>query len=298
MLSEATDALVWVWKTYKASRDDLVPLATFAAATVAAWVALGQLRVARLRHEEQTKADLQRRITESFAKAVEQLSSDRLQVRLGGVYTLARIARESDADYWPVMETLTAFVRERRPAPRTAHEAPGSAMRPPDERLPLDVVAVLAVIARRGERERTLEGQQSWRVDLTFADLSGADLRGMHLRGALLQGAHLRGADLQGADLSGAHLYDAHLQGSDLTGAGLGGTTLRGARLRGALLCDAQLEHARLDGADLDGVNLRGARLHGARLSAAAGLTQDQIDEALGDAATILPNGLRRPRGW
>jgi hypothetical protein len=31
-------------------------------------------------------ADRQRRITESFSKAVEQLSSDKLEVRLGGIY--------------------------------------------------------------------------------------------------------------------------------------------------------------------------------------------------------------------
>jgi hypothetical protein len=38
-------------------------------------------------------------IIESFTKAVEQLGSDKLQVRLGGIYTLERITRESDVDY-------------------------------------------------------------------------------------------------------------------------------------------------------------------------------------------------------
>ena len=61
-----------------------------------------QAEIARLRHEEQTKADLQRRITESFTKAIEHLGSDNLQVRLGGIYTLERISRESELDYWPV----------------------------------------------------------------------------------------------------------------------------------------------------------------------------------------------------
>ena len=70
-----------------------------------------------LRHEEQTSADRERRITESFAKAVEQLGSDKLETRLGGIYTLERIARESEREYWPIMETLTAFVREHAPWP-------------------------------------------------------------------------------------------------------------------------------------------------------------------------------------
>jgi hypothetical protein len=68
---------------------------------------------ALLRHYAQTEADRQRRITESFSKAVEQLGSDKIETRLGAVYTLERISRESAQDYWVVMETLTAFARER-----------------------------------------------------------------------------------------------------------------------------------------------------------------------------------------
>jgi hypothetical protein len=44
---------------------------------------------------------------------VEQLGSDKLEVRLGGIYSLERISKESPDDYWTVMENLTAFVRER-----------------------------------------------------------------------------------------------------------------------------------------------------------------------------------------
>jgi hypothetical protein len=50
--------------------------------------------VAWRRHLAQTKADTERRITESFSKAIEQLGSDKLEVRLGGIYTLERIACE------------------------------------------------------------------------------------------------------------------------------------------------------------------------------------------------------------
>jgi hypothetical protein len=35
------------------------------------------------------------------------------RVRLGGIYSLERISKESPDDYWTVMETLTAFLRER-----------------------------------------------------------------------------------------------------------------------------------------------------------------------------------------
>jgi hypothetical protein len=68
----------------------IIPLATPAVVAAGAYAALRQARTARERHEEQTRADQQRRITESYSKAVEQLASDKIEVRLGGIYTLEK----------------------------------------------------------------------------------------------------------------------------------------------------------------------------------------------------------------
>ena len=88
----SSDFWSWVWESYKANREHIVPLLTFGGGlltvfvgSVVAWAAVRQARIARLRHQEQTKADLQRRITESFTKAVEQLGSDKLATRLRGI---------------------------------------------------------------------------------------------------------------------------------------------------------------------------------------------------------------------
>jgi hypothetical protein len=95
------------WDWYFAHADKLAPAATVMGAgatifvgVVAAWIALA-------RHRAQTNADIQRRIIESYSKAVSQLASDKMEERLGGIYTLERISKESPADYWTVMETLT-----------------------------------------------------------------------------------------------------------------------------------------------------------------------------------------------
>ena len=58
------------------------------------------------------------------------------------------------------------------------------------------------------------------------------------------------------------------------------------------------VERANLTLAHLELAFLRGAHLEGADLRAAAGLTQAQIELALGDAATGLPAGLTRPARW
>jgi hypothetical protein len=54
-----------------------------------------------------------RLITERFSKAVEQLGSDKIEVRLGGIYALERIAHDSDRDHWTIMEVLTSFIQEK-----------------------------------------------------------------------------------------------------------------------------------------------------------------------------------------
>jgi hypothetical protein len=193
---------------------------TAAVAAVAAWIAL-------MRHFAQIDADRQRRITESYSKAVEQLASEKIEMRLGGIYTLERISRESSGDYWTVMETLTAFVREHaRWKEPDAADAVVSGQEPPT-----DIAAVLAVIVRRPEMERNREKREGWSLDLRGADLRGANLGGAHLEGAILFGAHLEGANLWGAHLEGANLYRARLEGANLTGAGLEGATLWGTHL-------------------------------------------------------------------
>lgn len=100
----------------------------------------------------------------------------------------------------------------------------------------------------------------------------------VQLRHASLRFATLSGANLEMADLSSADLSDARLDGVNLSGADL---------------CNAQLERADFSEAKLVGTNLAGASLKDAR-----NLTQGQIDQAFGDALTLLPPYLVRPLGW
>lgn len=53
-----------------------------------------------------------------YATAIEQLASERLVVRLGGIAWLERLAKDSARDHPMVMEVLSAFVRAHSdPAP-------------------------------------------------------------------------------------------------------------------------------------------------------------------------------------
>ena len=73
--------------------------------------------VASWRNLENTKKGVlvaeEKQVTERFAKAVEMLSDSDRYIRLGGIYALERIAKDSDKDYWQVMEILSAFIRSK-----------------------------------------------------------------------------------------------------------------------------------------------------------------------------------------
>lgn len=142
---------------------------------------------------------------------------------------------------------------------------------------------------------------------LNSANLANADLRGLNLRQAQLNHSDLQSADLRGIIRKGrAHPsfgWAADLRGANLQGAILFGADLRGGRLRDANLAKANLARANLQDAvmrdaELQDANLYEANLKGVYLKDTHGLTQDQIDGAIGDETTKLPAHLRRPDTW
>jgi Pentapeptide repeats (8 copies) len=141
-------------------------------------------------------------VTDRFNKAIEQLGATdndgkpKLELRLGGIYALERIARDSERDHWPIMEVLTAaYVREHTPAHLPANQTNPVAQDPAT--LATDIHAIVTVIHRREWNYE--KGDQ--RLDLHGTYLHGADLRDTNLARANLTGAYLIGAYLMSAYL-------------------------------------------------------------------------------------------------
>lgn len=200
-------------------------------------------------------------ITERFTRAIDQLGNDKLEIRLGGIYALERIANESEKDYWPIMEILTAYIRENSSleSDNIKHEDIKN-----QNKISLDIQAILTVIRRR---KHFFEFGESDRLDLHRTNLQEANLRGATLKGADLRGANLQGADLRDTDLSNTDLIMG--KEADLQGANLRGANLRMADFQGANLINADLRKAYLLGTNLLGADLQGANLQGADLMAA-----------------------------
>ena len=66
--------------------------------------------------QENVRVAQEGNITGGFTKAIAQLGDDKMAIQLGGIYALERIARDSEKDHGPIMEVLTAYVRENAPA--------------------------------------------------------------------------------------------------------------------------------------------------------------------------------------
>jgi hypothetical protein len=220
----------------------------------------------------------QGQITDRYTKAIEQLGSEKLDVRLGGIYALERIAKDSERDHPTVVEVLSAFVREHSDSVLSLTELAeeGSLRGAPyrDPKPTTDVKAALTVLGRLPHRLDIGRADLSYGkfacADLMRADLSGFSFIGANLRSADLKGANLQGANLLVASLQEANMHEADLRRANLHGADLYRARPEGAKLQGANLCEAVLKGANLAGAILDGVRLEGA---------------------WGDADTVWPDG-------
>jgi uncharacterized protein YjbI with pentapeptide repeats len=216
-------------------------------------------------------------VTDRYTKAIEQLGSDNIDVRTGGIYSLERVARDSARDHATVIEVLAAFAREQSRGPWPPVDDQSTADVPLRMTRP-DVQAAVAVIGRRDPKSDrqavnlnsvNLTGADLTGAELADAKIDGADLTRANLADANLTGAQLNGADLTGANLVGANLTGAQLNGADLTGAQLNGADLTGARLTRANLTSADLTSARLADAWLPGVDFTHADLDSANLTGA-----------------------------
>ena len=216
-------------------------------------------------------------VTDRLTKAVEQLGSSNPQVRMGAIYALEQIARDSKA---PLIARWHSFVAARAPAlvrspvhstdsrhrsyvnyvatllaalvRSRSHLNDGGVshgavlkVRAPD------VQAALTVLCRLPVCDDHMQSDEKGKLDLSRSNIRRANLRHAQLQGADLSGARLQGTDLRWASLQGAVLKEANLgpapgsryrDGANLSSANLTEADLTGAILDRAILTDAILD--------------------------------------------------------
>lgn len=152
---------------------------------------------------EQARIAQEAHFTSLFTKAVELLGSTRerkegerivvepnIEVRLGAIYALERIAQDSERDRWPILECLCAYVRSNAPVPQhyfwphdTEHGEANFAEHDVEKWLrelkPMDITAkaVIRVIGR-------LPHDKCNRLDLRLVNFSGVELNQLNFENA------------------------------------------------------------------------------------------------------------------
>ena len=208
---------------------------------------------------------------ERFTRAVEQLGSDELDVRIGGIYGLQQAARTTPSRRDTVAQLMAAYLKTHH-RPRNDDRR----LRDIEERIkfggPLFPFCESSVAPPWPDTQAALSVLLGMpRAVRPQLDLSGADLVGVRINAADFSGAILRDASLAGAKLSGADFAHAQIPS---------GTELRGACLRDARFNGAYVGLVRATGADLSGADLASATL---------ALRQASLRGAKTDECTRLP---------
>ncbi|MFI9175814.1 pentapeptide repeat-containing protein [Streptomyces lincolnensis] len=270
-------------------------------------------------------------VTERFTAAVAQLGDTSPDVRLGGVYALERIMRDSPKDQRSIVGVLSAFIRTHcgratsdRQGPRdtvaVAAAATAVAERRPhhdDEELVNWSGCRLTDIAVEGAylSFSDLSGVTISHTDLYSGDLSSSDLSRAVLDDVGFDGVNFADSVLAGVDLTKSHppeapnvvvfLSDIEFPQCDLTRTNFSRLGLSHIDFRHADLTDANLSHTEVAPESQDpffvgrtsfeGATMANTNLDGADLREAHGLTVDQLITAHFTPATKLPAHLASP---
>lgn len=235
-------------------------------------------------------------ITDRFNKAVTNIGSNEITVRLGGLYALERIDKDSEKDHWTIVEIISSFVRERSNLEtEKAKSIPpeinsqNSLTKPTNAKLvesdqvattiknsskiATDVQTALTILGRLPK----VKGGMMDRIDLTGAYLPQAKFIDLDFSYAFFINATLTSADFSLTNLTQANFIEADLKNADFGAAKLNQATFRQANLAGA----------NFRGADLSGVDFYEANLKGSSLDARK-ITAEQLAGAVIDQKTVF----------
>ncbi len=215
--------------------------------------------------ESQARTAQQGLITDDINKATERLAKNKkggepeIEVRLGALYALERIAEYNERDHIQILEMLCSYIRTNSPCKsRSTKQKP----------LREDIQKAITIIGRRGgwtSAKKSLEKEieQRYRMDLQDCDL----------RDATLNRTNLRGAKFLNSNLSYASFDNANIKNTWFDNAVMNGTWFEFAKMDRAWAWECDFSKCRK-------------------------LTQKQLNVMYCGIGVKIPEGLTRPNHW
>ena len=181
-----------------------------------------------------------------FSKPIfEEITEPNLEVRIGSIFALVRIAEDSLRDHVQVMEILCTYIRENSRS--RSHGASADALvdtsdDEPDfnSSLRADLQTALSVIARRSPERVKYEAslRPPYQLDLSNSVLNGAVVFDGRFGPVKLDRVTARNASLRFCDFRGARFYQCDFENADLEFS-----TLINASVAGSIFRDAELSN-------------------------------------------------------
>ncbi|MGU9963335.1 MAG: pentapeptide repeat-containing protein [Candidatus Halichondribacter symbioticus] len=269
--------------------------------------------------ERQTYTEEQGLITDRLNKATEGLGkkdgdNPLIEVRLGALYALERIAKDSERDHIRIMKIFCAYIR---------HNSPLKSKNAKPKKLREDIQAALTIIGRRDVWNDAIKRLDNEHLEGFYIDLSNCDLYGAQLSKVEMSWANFSGTNLENATISWATLDHARFENTNLTNTSLHETSLQNTffnetNMSDAFLAiinikDARIYNTNMSRANLSSVNMgikwtAYINMHDAMTSYAyaykgdfstyTNLTQKQLNVMFCGIGVKIPSKLKRPKHW
>ncbi|WP_439570086.1 pentapeptide repeat-containing protein, partial [Roseovarius mucosus] len=172
-------------------------------------------------------------------REVIETSEPNLEVRIGAIYALERIAQDSARDHIQIMEILCAYIRQNAPAD-TAEPLDVAGLNSPEiyARLEggstprVDIQAAISVLARRKAERVESEKLRKYRLDLRGCNLQNVDFGAGAWENAIFDKSSLDQAMLACSNLENASFDSCSFEKTDFKGAILTHISAKGATFR------------------------------------------------------------------
>jgi len=232
-------------------------------------------------------------LTDRYSKAIDQLGSNNPQIRLGGIFSLEKLASSSKEYISVVNKVLATYIRQKS-KDTSAYTFE-------------ELQAAISVISFK-ETNRDYLIDKDHGVNISNSLLRESDFDNARLSYAKLINSDFTQSTFVNADLSNvsgmeANFSKANLKNSNLSQSNFYGSSFEQSIITGAIIKNSNLElvnlseanliNCDLSGSDLSDAYLYGTILYGADLSKTKGLTKDQLKVSRTNNSTKLPSYLK-----
>ncbi|MFT6024796.1 MAG: hypothetical protein ACI9PY_002928 [Ascidiaceihabitans sp.] len=200
--------------------------------------------------QKQTDVAEQGMITERIMKAVEGLGAEKLikddkdernvpnvEVRIGAIYSLERIAQDSKRDHIQIVEILCAYVRNNCGSIKTVTSS--------------DVEIAMMVLGRRSQERIAYEKRSGFKLDLEGSNFCMMNLKELDFSQGLFSQTAWFGCKLTGNTFSECDFSHCEIEESNIEENSFEAANFEGSKLNASTFESNSFEAVRLNGSQI-----------------------------------------------